>query len=246
MTKVLRCRLAIRCIQAGFSRRPRPVQPRPTSSPAPDSLAPAVRVGLPSMFGSAQEQALSHRHAGVAGPCSRGAELSTVDRHQECLHCMGVCRSTSRGSGAGPLAPDHPTPLPSHTATSACLYPLRGWVELSLAALCWSIARKSAPTVSICSRVNAGRCAHSTRHLRSRTRSASEKYGSSNSSSSDPPTPGCVPRSSVAIDHPLSTADPGSHHAAAANQVGRTNTDTGSPDHTNGVSTTEAIRASEV
>ena len=71
---------------------------------------------------------------------------------------------------------------------------------LAVLVLRWSIARRSAPTVSICSRVNSGRCAHTARHLRSRTRSASEKYGSSNSSPSGSSVP-ALPGSSAAVDH---------------------------------------------
>jgi hypothetical protein len=76
-------------------------------------------------------------------------------------------------------------------------------VVLAVALLRWSMARSSAPIISICSGVNAGRCAHTARHLRSRTRSAAEKYGSSNSSPLASPIPESVARSLAALDHPL-------------------------------------------
>jgi hypothetical protein len=120
---------------------------------------------------------------------------------------------------------------------------------LAVLALRWSIARSSAPTVSICSRVNSGRCAHTARHLRSRTRSASEKYGSSNSSPSDSSVP-ALSDSSAAVDHllpaqlPVGATSPtaGAGETRTA-QRRRANATDGSPDPPNGLSTSHEFDA---
>jgi hypothetical protein len=85
------------------------------------------------------------------------------------------------------------------------------------------------------------------RHLRSRTRSASEKYGSSNSSPSDSSVP-ALSGSSAAVDHllpaqlPVATTSPtaGAGEMPTA-QRRRANATDGPPDHPNGLSTSHEL-----
>jgi hypothetical protein len=149
------------------------------------------------------------------------------------------------GSPRDPCPSRPAPPSPFYFPVLVVLVVLVVLLVLSAVLLRWSMARSSAPTVSICSCVNAGRCAHTARHLRSRTRSAAEKYGSSNSSLLDSPIPASAPRSLVAVHHPLPLSSTRRHSllVVAGNGVERAGPTTSSRDHPNGLSTLDHSRA---